>query len=909
MKDAAPVTIQLKDYTPPTYLIQQTKLRIELEEDETLVSSELSFIRNPDASMTQKTLVLDGHGLNLLSLSLNEIELSESSQPADDSLSYEIVEDGLKIHNPPSEFVLKAKVSIHPESNKSLEGLYKSKTMFCTQCEAEGFRKITYYLDRPDVMSEFTTTIVANKSLYPILLSNGNPIDKGDEANGKHWQTWHDPHKKPCYLFAMVAGNLQVIEDSFVTQSNRKVSIQVFVEEKDLDKCDHAIASLKNAMRWDEETYGREYDLDIFMIVAVDDFNMGAMENKGLNIFNTSCVLASPEITTDAGFQRVESVVAHEYFHNWSGNRVTCRDWFQLSLKEGFTVFRDEEFSADMGSRTVTRVQDVTQLRTLQFAEDAGPMAHPVQPPSYIEISNFYTLTIYEKGAEVVRMIHNLLGAEDFRKGSDIYFSRYDGQAVTIDEFTSAMEAASGKDLTQFKRWYTQAGTPKLTISDEYNKDKQEYRLTIKQSCPPTPESKTKLPFHMPLAMGLIGERGELTFSFVSDESGEEKSTEVTKHCVLDIKEEQQTFILNNVSERPVPSLLRNFSAPVRLEFDYSREDLKRLISFDSDGFCRWDAAQQLAIQIMKDLMSSFSGLESDAIASRKVIGSEIDSSLADAYSIVVEEKDLDPAMLALMLQLPSEAYLSEISTLVDVDGIHQAREALRLSIASNLREQLLATYQNMQCADTYEASALQIAQRSLKNVSMAYLSLVDGELGLDRCYQQYNAADNMTDRLAALTCIVNSTVEGSDDLSAQCLDHFYQKYQNEALAVDLWFSVQAASIKSNTLENVKKLLEHPGFSITNPNKVRSLVGVFCNQNLVNFHNANGEGYRFLSLMIEKLNAFNPQVASRLVTPLTRWRKYDSQRQALMTAELKKLAGLKDLSKDVFEIVTKSLND
>ncbi len=909
MKDAAPVTIQLKDYTPPTYLIQQTKLRIELEEDETLVSSELSFIRNPDASMTQKTLVLDGHGLNLLSLSLNEIELSESSQPADDSLSYEIVEDGLKIHNPPSEFVLKAKVSIHPESNKSLEGLYKSKTMFCTQCEAEGFRKITYYLDRPDVMSEFTTTIVANKSRYPILLSNGNPIDKGDEANGKHWQTWHDPHKKPCYLFAMVAGNLQVIEDSFVTQSNRKVSIQVFVEEKDLDKCDHAIASLKNAMRWDEETYGREYDLDIFMIVAVDDFNMGAMENKGLNIFNTSCVLASPEITTDAGFQRVESVVAHEYFHNWSGNRVTCRDWFQLSLKEGFTVFRDEEFSADMGSRTVTRVQDVTQLRTLQFAEDAGPMAHPVQPPSYIEISNFYTLTIYEKGAEVVRMIHNLLGAEDFRKGSDIYFSRYDGQAVTIDEFTSAMEAASGKDLTQFKRWYTQAGTPKLTISDEYNKDKQEYRLTIKQSCPPTPESKTKLPFHMPLAMGLIGERGELTFSFVSDESGEEKSTEVTKHSVLDIKEEQQTFILNNVSERPVPSLLRNFSAPVRLEFDYSREDLKRLISFDSDGFCRWDAAQQLAIQIMKDLMSSFSGLDSDAIASRKVIGSEIDSSLADAYSIVVEEKDLDPAMLALMLQLPSEAYLSEISTLVDVDGIHQAREALRLSIASNLREQLLATYQNMQCADTYEASALQIAQRSLKNVSMAYLSLVDGELGLDRCYQQYNAADNMTDRLAALTCIVNSTVEGSDDLSAQCLDHFYQKYQNEALAVDLWFSVQAASIKSNTLENVKKLLEHPGFSITNPNKVRSLVGVFCNQNLVNFHNANGEGYRFLSLMIEKLNAFNPQVASRLVTPLTRWRKYDSQRQALMTAELKKLAGLKDLSKDVFEIVTKSLND
>ncbi|GAB1265169.1 aminopeptidase N [Aurantivibrio infirmus] len=909
MKDAAPVTIQLKDYTPPTYLIQQTKLRIELEEDETLVSSELSFIRNPDASMTQKTLVLDGHGLNLLSLSLNEIELSESSQPADDSLSYEIVEDGLKIHNPPSEFVLKAKVSIHPESNKSLEGLYKSKTMFCTQCEAEGFRKITYYLDRPDVMSEFTTTIVANKSRYPILLSNGNPIDKGDEANGKHWQTWHDPHKKPCYLFAMVAGNLQVIEDSFVTQSNRKVSIQVFVEEKDLDKCDHAIASLKNAMRWDEETYGREYDLDIFMIVAVDDFNMGAMENKGLNIFNTSCVLASPEITTDAGFQRVESVVAHEYFHNWSGNRVTCRDWFQLSLKEGFTVFRDEEFSADMGSRTVTRVQDVTQLRTLQFAEDAGPMAHPVQPPSYIEISNFYTLTIYEKGAEVVRMIHNLLGAEDFRKGSDIYFSRYDGQAVTIDEFTSAMEAASGKDLTQFKRWYTQAGTPKLTISDDYNKSKQEYRLTVTQSCPPTPESKTKLPFHMPLAMGLIGERGELTFSFVSDESGEEKSTEVTKHCVLDIKEEQQTFILNNVSERPVPSLLRNFSAPVRLEFDYSREDLKRLISFDSDGFCRWDAAQQLAIQIMKDLISNVSAVDNEAIASREICSSEIDSSLADAYSIVLEEKDLDPAMLALMLQLPSEAYLSEISTLVDVDGIHQAREALRLSIASNLREQLLENYQNMQCADTYEASAVQIAQRSLKNVSMAYLSLVDGKLGLDRCYQQYNTADNMTDRLAALSCIVNSTIEGGDDLSAQCLDHFYQKYQNEALAVDLWFSVQAASIKSNTLESVKKLLEHPGFSITNPNKVRSLVGVFCNQNLVNFHNANGEGYRFLSLMIEKLNAFNPQVASRLVTPLTRWRKYDSQRQALMTAELKKLAGLKDLSKDVFEIVTKSLND
>jgi len=894
-----PRTIFLKDYVPPVFHIQKTNLKIELAEDQSIVSSELTFVRNPDSSAGQETLFLNGQDLQLLSISLDNKELSErdggkDSKSLDGSNvpSYLLSDTGIEITNPPASFVLKTTVSIHPENNKSLEGLYKSKTMFCTQCEAEGFRKITYYLDRPDVMSEFTTTIVADKTRYPVLLSNGNPVDQGEDGSGKHWKTWHDPHKKPCYLFAMVAGDLESVADTFTTQSKREVSIKLFVEKKDLDKCEHAILSLKNAMRWDEETYGREYDLDIFMIVAVDDFNMGAMENKGLNIFNTSCVLASPEITSDAGFQRVESVVAHEYFHNWSGNRVTCRDWFQLSLKEGFTVFRDEEFSADMGSRAVGRIQDVSQLRTLQFAEDAGPMAHPVQPPSYIEISNFYTLTVYEKGAEVVRMIHSLLGAENFRKGSDLYFSRHDGQAVTIEEFARAMEDASGRDLSQFKRWYTQAGTPTLSIGDHYDEKNQRYQLTVKQSCPETPESKTKLPFHLPMSIGLIGAAGEISFS-------EANEGETGTSCMLEVTEQEQTFTFENIPEKPVPSLLRNFTAPVRLEFDYSREDLKRLISFDSDGFCRWDAGQQLAIQIMQDLISAYP----------KAGNVVVDSALAEAFGVVLSEKHLDPAMLALMLQLPSEAYLSEISALVKVDEIHQGREVLRLSIAKSLREPLAQAYDNTQCTDIYKANAEQIATRSLKNISLSYLTLVDGEQGLDRCYKQFNAANNMSDRLAALAPLVNSTIEGSEELAADCLDSFYQRFHHEALAVDLWFSVQAASPKNNTLKNIRKLLDHPGFSMTNPNKVRSLVGVFCNQNLVNFHNANGEGYQFLSEMIEQLNGFNPQIAARLVTPLTRWRKYDDQRQKLMTAQLQRLAGLDHLSKDVFEIVSKSLGD
>jgi aminopeptidase N, Escherichia coli type len=586
VKDASPRTIYLKDYQAPDFAIDTTQLYFDLYEDYSEVTARLVISRSAENVVPQ--LVLDGQDLKLLSISINDCELAKDAYEIGEetlTLNFDkVIVEGFSQQN----FILETKVRIEPQNNTSLEGLYKSRTMFCTQCEAEGFRKITYYLDRPDALSEFTTRIYADKSRYPVLLSNGNPVASGDLDGGRHWAEWHDPFKKPCYLFALVAGDLVAVDDEFKTQSGRDVLLRIFVEEKDRDKCDHAMRSLKNAMRWDEDVYGREYDLDIFMIVAVDDFNMGAMENKGLNIFNTSCVLANEKTTTDAGFQRVEGVVAHEYFHNWSGNRVTCRDWFQLSLKEGFTVFRDEEFSADMGSATVKRVEDVSLLRTNQFAEDASPMAHPVQPSSFIEISNFYTLTIYEKGAEVVRMIRTLLGPALFRKGSDLYFDRHDGCAVTIEDFIAAMADVSGRDFSHFMLWYQQAGTPKLKVTGDYNQTEKTYTLKVQQSCPATPESATKKPFLIPLDAALIGEQGRIAPS-----------------KVLEVSKEQETFVFHDVAERPVPSLLRGFSAPVNLDFAYSLDDLTRLMARDDDGFCRWDASQKMAIQVINNVIVS----------------------------------------------------------------------------------------------------------------------------------------------------------------------------------------------------------------------------------------------------------------------------------------------------------------
>ena len=884
-----PKTIYLKDYQVPGYLIKTTDLRFEIYDGETIVSAMLHLYRNPAAKTPATQLTLHGADLELVSIALDGKSLSNGD--------YEFGEESLTIFDTPADFNLLTITRIKPESNTSLEGLYRSRTMYCTQCEAEGFRKITYYLDRPDVMSEFTTTVVADKK-YPVLLSNGNLIDQGDAENNRHYATWHDPFKKPAYLFALVAGDLAYIEDSFTTVSGRDVTLKIFVEPKDLDKCDHAMDSLKNSMRWDEEVYGREYDLNIFMIVAVDDFNMGAMENKGLNIFNTSCVLAKPETTTDAGFQRVEGVVAHEYFHNWSGNRVTCRDWFQLSLKEGFTVFRDSEFSADMGSRTVKRVEDVTLLRTMQFAEDAGPMAHPIRPESYIEISNFYTMTVYEKGAEIIRMLATLLGEENFRKGTDLYFERHDGQAVTTEDFVAALAEASGRDLSQFKNWYSQAGTPRLHVTDSYDEDAQEYSLTIKQSCPPTPECQNKLPFHIPVAVGLLGSAGDLPLSLKDAEPDFE--TGDNTHLVLELTAAEQTFVFQRVQEKPVPSLLRGFSAPVKLHYNYSRDDLIVLMSRDSDGFNRWEASQQLGLQAINQAMALYQ-------KGGDLSGLQLDADLLAAYRSILQDDSLDKAMVAYMLSLPSEAYLSELADVIDVEAIHYSRMAVRKVLARELRDQFVRIYNAYDHQQAYAATAESIAGRSLKNVALAYLMLLGEEDLIRACEQQYREANNMTDVMAALSQLVNAEAPLAQQLAATALADFYERWQHESLVVNQWLSVQATCVLPATLGKVKSLQNHAAYDGKNPNKIRALIAGFCNGNAINFHADAGAGYRFLADQIILLNTQNPQIASRLLTPLTKWKKYSPERQALMKAELERIIAEPNLSKDVFEVVSKSL--
>ncbi|MNO82249.1 Aminopeptidase N [compost metagenome] len=741
-------------------------------------------------------------------------------------------------------------------------------------------------------MSTFTTTVIAEQHRYPVLLSNGNPIGSGPADDGRHWATWEDPFMKPAYLFALVAGDLWCVEDSFTRQSGREVTLRIYVEPENIDKCDHAMVSLKKSMRWDEEVYGREYDLDIFMIVAVNDFNMGAMENKGLNIFNSSCVLARAETATDAAHQRVEGVVAHEYFHNWSGNRVTCRDWFQLSLKEGFTVFRDAEFSADMNSRTVKRIEDVAYLRTHQFAEDAGPMAHPVRPDSFIEISNFYTLTVYEKGAEVVRMVRTLLGAEGFRKGSDLYFERHDGQAVTTDDFIKAMEDANGVDFTQFKRWYNQAGTPRLEVSEAYDAAAQTYSLTFRQSCPQTPDKAEKLPFVIPVELGLLDAAGnDLPLQLAGEATAQGTSR------VLSVTEAEQTFTFQGIQAKPLPSLLRGFSAPVKLSFPYDRDQLMFLMQHDSDGFNRWEAGQQLSVQVLQELIGQHQ--RGEAL--------KLDQRLITALGTVLGNESLDPAMVAEMLSLPGEAYLTEISQVADVDAIHAAREFARQQIAEHLFDALWARYQanrEVSRSTAYVAEAKHFARRSLQNIALSYLMQSGKQQVLEATLEQFEHCDNMTERLTALAVLVNSPFEAE---RAKALAAFAEHFKDNPLVMDQWFSVQAASTLPGGLARVKALMQHPAFTLKNPNKVRALIGAFAGQNLVNFHAADGSGYRFLADLVIELNALNPQIASRQLAPLTRWRKYDDARQALMKGELERILASGELSSDVYEVVSKSL--
>ncbi|MDU9390242.1 aminopeptidase N [Pseudomonas sp. zfem002] len=884
MRTEQPQVIYLKDYQAPEYLIDETHLTFELFEDHTLVHAQLVMRRNPARGAGLPPLVLDGQQLELLSVALDDQPLGAAD--------YQLGDSHLTLQPKAAQFTVDTSVRIHPESNTALEGLYKSSGMFCTQCEAEGFRKITYYLDRPDVMSAFTTTVIAEQHRYPVLLSNGNPVGSGPQDDGRHWATWEDPFRKPAYLFALVAGDLWCVEDTFTRQSGRDVTLRIYVEPENIDKCQHAMTSLKKSMRWDEEVYGREYDLDIFMIVAVNDFNMGAMENKGLNIFNSSCVLARAETATDAAHQRVEAVVAHEYFHNWSGNRVTCRDWFQLSLKEGFTVFRDAEFSADVNSRTVKRIEDVAYLRTHQFAEDAGPMAHAVRPDSFIEISNFYTLTVYEKGSEVVRMVRTLLGAEGFRKGSDLYFERHDGQAVTCDDFIKAMEDANGVDLTQFKRWYSQAGTPRLAVSERYDAAAHTYSLTFRQSCPETPDKVEKKPFVIPVELGLLDAQGhDLALRL----QGEIAAAGTSR--VLSVTEAEQTFTFVDVAAKPLPSLLRGFSAPVKLAFPYDRDQLMFLMQHDSDGFNRWEAGQQLSVQVLQELIAQ----------QQKGEQLVLDQRLVTALGSVLGNDALDQAMVAEMLSLPSEAYLTEISETADVDAIHAAREFARKQLAEQLFDGLWARYQANRTASrqtAYVAEAEHFARRGLQNIVLSYLMLSGKPQVLEATLEQFDACDNMTERLTALAVLVNSPFEAE---RAKALTAFAEHFKDNPLVMDQWFSVQAGSTLPGGLARVRTLMEHPAFTLKNPNKVRALIGAFAGQNLVNFHAADGSGYRFLADIVIELNALNPQIASRQLAPLTRWRKYDDKRQALMKGELQRIRDSGSLSSDVFEVVSKSL--
>ena len=897
MKEGQPKAIYLKDYKVPPFLIEETHLHVDIHEDVTTVTTTLKVVRNPEAEAEDAVnLVLDGSkDLDTQSIAIDGRVLTSNE--------YQVDTAELSIFEAPDAFELTTSVQIKPQDNTALEGLYKSGDMFCTQCEAEGFRNITWYLDRPDVMSRYTTTVVADKKSYPVLLSNGNDIDRGEDG-GRHWVTWQDPFMKPAYLFALVAGDLQHIEDEFVTMSGRKVTLRIFTEAHNIDKVDYAMVSLKNAMKWDEAVYGREYDLDIFMIVAVESFNMGAMENKGLNVFNTSCVLARPDTTTDAAYQRVESVVAHEYFHNWSGNRVTCRDWFQLSLKEGFTVLRDQQFSSDMGSPTVCRVNDVAVLRSAQFAEDAGPMAHPIRPDAFIEINNFYTATVYEKGAEVVGMIRTLLGAEQFRAGSDLYFDRHDGQAVTTEDFVKAMEDANGVDLSQFRVWYRQAGTPVLDVTGDYDKSAKTFTLNVAQSCPATPGQEDKEVYHLPLKIGLLDNEGndirfpvmDLDVANIDDTAG--------FSAVLNVSEKEQKYVFRGIESAPTPSLLRGFSAPVKLDYSYSRDDLTFLMSHDSDGFNRWEAGQRLAVDVIQEMVGQIEAGATPSVDERLV--SAFDVNLTQA---VDGDRDpaLDKAMIAHMLVLPAASYLTQLSEVANIDAIHQARSLVRNTIAKKLGGLLLSVYKMNQKKVAYEANAEQIAERSLKNVALAYLMQPDDTEMVQLCVGQFTTANNMTDTSAALRSLVGSAADAAQAPKKKALADFYNRWVNEALVVDQWFAIQASCPLPGTLDQVKELMSHEAFDIKVPNRMRAVIGQFAAANMMNFHAADGGGYVFLADQVIELNAINPQMAARILAPLTRWKKFDTGRQVKMKDELQRILDVDGISPDVYEIVTKSL--
>ncbi|CAI1711962.1 Aminopeptidase N [Serratia liquefaciens] len=859
------------DYRAPDYTITDIDLNFELDAESTRVTA-VSKIKRQGAA--DAALVLNGEDLTLVSIEID-------GQPW---TAYQLQDNKLVIEQLPAQFTMTIVNDIHPAKNTALEGLYLSGEALCTQCEAEGFRHITYYLDRPDVLARFTTRIVADKARYPFLLSNGNRVGQGELEDGRHWVQWQDPFPKPCYLFALVAGDFDVLRDSFTTRSGREVALELFVDRGNLDRADWAMTSLKNSMKWDETRFGLEYDLDIYMIVAVDFFNMGAMENKGLNIFNSKYVLAKAETATDKDYLNIEAVIGHEYFHNWTGNRVTCRDWFQLSLKEGLTVFRDQEFSSDLGSRPVNRIDNVRVMRGAQFAEDASPMAHAIRPDKVIEMNNFYTLTVYEKGSEVIRMMHTLLGEEQFQKGIQLYFERHDGSAATCDDFVQAMEDASNVDLSLFRRWYSQSGTPLLTVRDEYDAEHHQYRLHVSQKTAPTADQPEKLPLHIPLDIELYDAQGNV---IALQRNGSPINN------VLNVTEAEQTFVFDGVSHKPVPSLLREFSAPVKLDYPYSDQQLTFLMQHARNEFARWDAAQSLLATYIKLNVAKHQQQQPLSLPLHVV----------DAFRAVLLDEKLDPALAAQILTLPSESEIAELFATIDPEAIAVVHEAIVRCLAKEMADEWLAVY-HANKTDGYRVEHTDIAKRALRNVCLGYLAFGDEALADRLVTEQYRQADNMTDSLAALAAAVAAQLPCRDALLAA----FDERWHQDGLVMDKWFVLQATSPAADVLTKVRGLLKHRSFSLSNPNRTRSLIGGFASANPAAFHAADGSGYQFLVEILSDLNQRNPQIAARLIEPLIRLKRYDASRQALMRKALEQLKGLENLSGDLFEKITKALD-
>jgi len=876
MKTEEPRTIYLKDYKPSPYLIESVDLDVALAPDNTRVRSRLQVKPNDDADAPSGPLTLNGEKLELHSVKVD-------GNPIND---YTVDDQSLTIPSPPdAPFEVEIETTCNPQANEALEGLYRSGGIYCTQCEPEGFRRITYFIDRPDVLARYRVRVEADKSEAPVLLSNGNLVEDGDLEGGRHFAIWEDPFPKPSYLFALVGGNLACVQDSFITKTGRAIDLRIYVEPGKEGRCGWAMESLKTAMRWDEERFGLEYDLDIYMIVAVSDFNMGAMENKGLNVFNDKLILARPDIATDTDYEAIEAVIAHEYFHNWTGNRVTCRDWFQLCLKEGLTVFRDQEFTADQRSRPVKRIEDVRLLRARQFSEDAGPLAHPVRPSSFVEINNFYTLTVYEKGGELCRMLHTMLGEEGFQAGMKLYFERHDGQAVTVEDFIAAMADATGTKLDQFMRWYNQAGTPELVCRFAHDAAEKTAKLNVTQVQAPSPGQPDKEPVPIPLRIGFVGPDGEDMPLRLKDGS------EVPGGLLL-VTDREQEFTFADVPHRPIPSLLRGFSAPVKLSSPLDDADLDFLMRHDSDLFNRWQAAQT---QAMKRLVAMARG-EGEYVPDVREFALAVGPTLTDDW--------LEPAYRAAFAVPPSELDIAqEIGADVDPTAVHTARRKLRGTVGHTLQGDLLRLYEDYAVEGAYQPDPESVGSRSLRNTALALLAADETEDGVKRAKAHFRNADNMTDSMSALRILSNLDRPERDE----ALETFYDRWKDEQLVLDKWFAIQAQSTAGDTLDRVERLRGHPAFSIKNPNRVRALIGALAHGNPLHFHAPDGRGYEFVGESIMEIDGFNPMIAARLASAFSSWKMLEAGRRALAHQMLERIAGKEGLSRDTSEVVGKML--